>query len=59
MLFIDSERRYRVLDYAARHMTKVEESTDPTIQLDYMLSLILLENSIGKTKDFILCAESE
>ncbi|KAK3715470.1 hypothetical protein QZH41_018489, partial [Actinostola sp. cb2023] len=54
-----SENRYRVLDYAARNMTKVEESSDPAIQLNYLLSLILLENCNNKTKDFLFCAESD
>ncbi|XP_001631658.3 rho guanine nucleotide exchange factor 26 isoform X5 [Nematostella vectensis] len=54
-----SDIKYRVLDYANRNMTKVEVANEPSIQMKYLLSLILLENSNGKTKDFLICAESE
>ena len=54
-----SENRFQVLDYATRKMTQVEEPHDTDLNVEHMFSLVLLENSDGKTKEFLMAGNSE
>ncbi|KAL9970188.1 hypothetical protein ACROYT_G022522 [Oculina patagonica] len=54
-----SENRYVVLDYATRNMTQVDEPQDSDINVDHMFSLVLLENSESKTKEFLMAGNTE
>ncbi|XP_073251927.1 uncharacterized protein [Porites lutea] len=54
-----SENRFQVLDYATRNMTQVEEPQELDMSLDHVFSLVLLENSDSKTKEFLMAANSE
>lgn len=54
-----SENRYIVLDYATRNMTQVDEPQDSEINVAHMFSLVLLENSDSKTKEFLMAGITE
>lgn len=54
-----SENRYIALDYATRNMTQVDEAQDSEIHIDHMFSLVLLENSESKTKEFLMAGITE
>lgn len=53
-----SDNRFQVLDYAARNMTQVDEKPLCESSVDHAFSLILLENSFGKTKEFLMAGNS-
>lgn len=57
--FTFSENRYVVLDYATRNMTQVDEPQDSDLNVDHVFSLVLLENSESKTKEFLLAGLTE
>ena len=40
-------------------MTQVEEPQELDMSLDHVFSLVLLENSDGKTKEFLMAANSK
>lgn len=46
------------MDYAARNMTQVDEKPLCEINVDHAFSLVLLENSFGKTKEFLMTGNS-
>lgn len=54
-----SENRYIVLDYATRNMTQLDEPHDSEINIAHMFSLVLLENSESKTKEFLMAGITE
>ena len=54
-----SENRYIALDYATRNMAQVDEPHDSEINVDHMFSLVLLENSESKTKEFVMAGITE
>lgn len=55
-----SDNRYLIQDYATRTMTQVDDPPqDCNINVDHMFSLVLLENSEVKTKEFLLAGNTE
>lgn len=55
-----SENRFQVLDYATRNMTQVVETpVECEMNVDHVFRLVLLENSYGKTKEFLMAGNSE
>ena len=60
-LFLSSsDNRFLIQDYATRTMTQVDEAPqDCSVNVDHMFSLVLLENSEGKTKEFLLVGNTE
>ncbi|KAJ7379711.1 Rho guanine nucleotide exchange factor 26 [Desmophyllum pertusum] len=55
-----SENRFVVLDYATRNMTQVDEPQEWDVSIhEHMFSLVLLENSESKTKEFLMAGNSE
>lgn len=62
MFFVlsSSDNRFLIQDYATRTMTQVDEAPqDGSVNVDHMFSLVLLENSEGKTKEFLLVGNTE
>lgn len=55
-----SENRFLVQDYATRTMTQVDKPPqDCDMNVDHMFSLVLLENSESKTKEFLIAGNTE
>ena len=57
-IFLRSDNRFQVMDHATRSMSQLDEGGGSELSC-HAFSLILLENSDGKTKDFVLACESE